>query len=167
MTLSQPFLLMASSIAFRSEREGGGIFVMGATGESVKRLTDFGFNPAWSPDGKDITCADEGPVDWANRQNPNSRVWIVNIATGDRRQVTREDSTQANWSPHGYRIAYQARRNTSQRDIITISVNGGDSVCCDKRRCYGWKPSLVTRRRLFVFRERPRRQHEPMASANQ
>src|SRR5882724_11930853 len=27
-------------IAFRSEREGGGIFVMGATGESVKRLTD-------------------------------------------------------------------------------------------------------------------------------
>jgi serine/threonine protein kinase len=38
-------------IAFRSEREGGGIFLMGATGESVRRLTDFGFNPAWSPDG--------------------------------------------------------------------------------------------------------------------
>src|SRR5207247_1962147 len=38
-------------IAFRSVRQGGGIFVMGATGESVKRLTDFGYNPAWSPDG--------------------------------------------------------------------------------------------------------------------
>jgi eukaryotic-like serine/threonine-protein kinase len=44
-------------IAFRSEREGGGIFVMGATGESVKRLTDFGYNPAWSPDGTEIVCA--------------------------------------------------------------------------------------------------------------
>ncbi len=41
-------------IAFRSERDGGGIFVMGSTGESVKRLTDFGYDPAWSPDGKQI-----------------------------------------------------------------------------------------------------------------
>ncbi len=46
-------------IAFRSEREGGGIFLMGATGESVRRLTDFGYNPAWSPDGKEIVCATE------------------------------------------------------------------------------------------------------------
>ena len=38
-----------NSIAFRSERDGGGIFVMGATGESAKRLTDFGFNPSWAP----------------------------------------------------------------------------------------------------------------------
>jgi len=38
-------------IAFRSERGGGGLFVMGATGESVRRLTSFGDNPSWSPDG--------------------------------------------------------------------------------------------------------------------
>ena len=47
-------------IAFRSEREGGGIFLMGATGESVRRLTDFGYEPAWSPDGKEIVYATEG-----------------------------------------------------------------------------------------------------------
>ena len=41
-------------IAFRSDRDGGGIFLMGATGESVRRLTDFGFRPAWSPDGSQI-----------------------------------------------------------------------------------------------------------------
>jgi hypothetical protein len=38
-------------IAFRSERAGGGLFVMGATGESTRRLTEFGDNPSWSPDG--------------------------------------------------------------------------------------------------------------------
>ena len=43
-------------IAFRSERDGGGIFVMGATGENVKRITDFGHDPAWSPDGTEIVC---------------------------------------------------------------------------------------------------------------
>ncbi len=115
-------------IAFRSEREGGGIFLMGATGESVKRLTNFGFNPAWSPDGREITCADEGPVDPAVRGNPNSRVWEVNVATGERRLVTNEDSIQPNWSPHGYRIAYGGRRNAAQRDIWTIPAGGGEAV---------------------------------------
>src|SRR6185295_4160627 len=48
-----------STIAFRSERGGGGIFVMGATGESVRRLSDIGQNPSWSPDGKQIVVANE------------------------------------------------------------------------------------------------------------
>ena len=115
-------------IAFRSEREGGGIFVMGATGESVKRLSDFGNNPAWSPDGKEIACADEGPVDPGHRNNPNSRVWAVNVATGERRQVTKEDAIQPNWSPRGNRIAYGGRRNATQRDIWTIPSGGGEPI---------------------------------------
>jgi eukaryotic-like serine/threonine-protein kinase len=115
-------------VAFRSEREGGGIFLMGATGESVKRLTNFGFNPAWSPDGKEIACADEGPLDPASRNNPNSRIWAVNVATGEKRLVTKEDSIQPNWSPHGYRIAYGGRRNAAQRDIWTIPAGGGEAI---------------------------------------
>jgi Tol biopolymer transport system component len=113
-------------IAFRSEREGGGIFVMGATGESVKRLSNFGNNPAWSPDSKEIGCADEGPVDPAVRSTSNSRVWAVNVATGERRQVTKEDAIQPNWSPHGDRIVYGGRRNAAQRDIWTIPAGGGE-----------------------------------------
>jgi len=115
-------------IAFRSDREGAGIFLMGATGENVKRLTDFGFNPAWSPDGNYIACADEGPTDVAFGWNTNSRVWIVSVATGEKRQVTRDDSIQPNWSPHGQRIAYEGRRNATQRDIFTIPAQGGEPV---------------------------------------
>jgi dipeptidyl aminopeptidase/acylaminoacyl peptidase len=41
-------------IVFRSGRGGGGLFVMGRTGEGVRRLTSIGFNPAWSPDSTHV-----------------------------------------------------------------------------------------------------------------
>src|SRR3989454_3493698 len=126
-------------IAFSSKREGGGIFVMGATGESVKRLTDFGFNPAWAPDGKEIACADEGVVD-PGRSNPNSRIWAVNVATGERRLVTKEDSVQPNWSPHGHRIAYWGRPNGAQRDILTIPAAGGEPLPVTNDAATDWNP---------------------------
>jgi eukaryotic-like serine/threonine-protein kinase len=125
-------------IAFRSEREGGGIFVMGATGESVRRLTNFGFNPAWSPDGKEIGCADEGIVQTQIRFNPNSRIWAVNVATGERRLVTKEDSVQPHWSPHGVRIAYQGRGNAAQRNILTIPAGGGEPLPVTNDAATNW-----------------------------
>jgi Tol biopolymer transport system component len=56
-----------SQIAFRSERDGGGLFVMGATGESVRRLTDPGYNPGWSPAAASsstapASCSTSGPT---------------------------------------------------------------------------------------------------------
>jgi Tol biopolymer transport system component len=112
-------------IAFRSDREGGGIFVMGALGESVKRLTDFGFNPAWSPDGRQIVCATE------NIQNPEARftvsqLWVVDVATGQKRLLLQGDAVQPHWSPHGYRIAYWATQ-AGQNDIFTVRPNAGPS----------------------------------------
>ncbi|NQW04336.1 MAG: PD40 domain-containing protein [Acidobacteria bacterium] len=41
-------------IAFHESDDDGGIFVAGATGESVRRVTDIGFHPAWLPDGTQI-----------------------------------------------------------------------------------------------------------------
>src|SRR5262249_49196093 len=46
-------------IAFHEADSDGGIFVVGATGESVRRVTDAGFHPAWSPDGKTIVYGSE------------------------------------------------------------------------------------------------------------
>lgn len=39
------------SIAFSSDRDGGGIFLMDRTGESARRLTRFGCCASWFPDG--------------------------------------------------------------------------------------------------------------------
>jgi Tol biopolymer transport system component len=113
-----------SQIAFRSEREGGGIFLMGATGESVRRLTDSGFNPSWSPDGRYIVVADEGIRSPLTR-NIWSRLWAVDVATGTRRLITPGDAVQPSWSPRGHRIAYWGRRvGRHQRDIWTVPAAG-------------------------------------------
>jgi serine/threonine protein kinase len=60
------------SIAFRSERQGGGIFVMGRTGESVRRVTEFGYTPVWSPDGTQLVFA-TATLSVANSQSCSQR----------------------------------------------------------------------------------------------
>jgi len=71
-------------IAFRSGREGGGIFVMGATGENVKRLTDFGYSPSWSPDGREVVVT----TGWFLRPedvgtSADGQLFRVNVVTGE------------------------------------------------------------------------------------
>ncbi|MBI3667112.1 MAG: PD40 domain-containing protein [Acidobacteria bacterium] len=129
-------------VAFRSERNGGGIFVMGATGENVRRLTDFGYQPAWSPDGKQIVFATEGPEDPAARFS-ESQLWTVSVASGGKRQLTKPsgvpDAVQPNWSPHGHRIAYWANRG-GQRDIWTVAADGTQPVAVNGDPPLDWNP---------------------------
>jgi len=104
-------------IVFRSERDGGGIFLMGATGEAVRRLTDFGYNPAWSPDGSEILCATEG-VSSPTMRELTSQLWRVDVATGAKRLVTAGDAVQPSWSPHGLRIAFWGLPPGSARRVL-------------------------------------------------
>ena len=91
-------------IAFRSEREGGGLFLMGATGESVRRLTTAGFDPAWSPDGKSVAYSTEGVADPYAR-NTRAELWTVDVSTGKSRKLLDGDAVQPAWSRDGGRIA--------------------------------------------------------------
>jgi Tol biopolymer transport system component len=78
---------------------------MGATGENVRRLSDFGFNPAWSPDEKEIAVSTEGIADPYSRTGV-ADLWAIQVATGQKRAVVQGfDCAQPNWSPHGDRIA--------------------------------------------------------------
>jgi eukaryotic-like serine/threonine-protein kinase len=125
---TQPaFSFNGKRIAFRSSREGGGIFIMTETGESPKKLVGFGYNPAWSPDGKEIVCT-ENSVEGNSRTLNPSRMWVVNTTTGESRVLTAGDAVQASWSPNNKRIAYWSVQDGSQRDIWTISPNGGEAV---------------------------------------
>jgi Tol biopolymer transport system component len=130
------------SIAFRSERAGGGLFVMGATGESVRRLTDFGDNPAWSPDGKEIVFATEGASEANNRQR-NSELWIVPAAGGAPRKLFAGDAMQPAWSPSGRRIAFWAidfPQGKGIRDVWTVAADGTDPRRVTDAPSVDWDP---------------------------
>ena len=128
-------------IAFRSERDGGGIFFMGATGESVRRITDFGYHPTWSPDGKEIACATEQAVSPSIRPGPNSSLWAVSIVGGQRRPIADSgDALQPMWSPHGHRIAFSGLRS-GRPDIWTIPATGrGEPVRITDDLPMDWHP---------------------------
>lgn len=144
-----------SEIAFRSERDGGGIFVMGATGESVRRLTNFGFDPAWSPDGKELVVATERVRDPLSRYS-KSKLWAVNAVSGEKRVLGEDDAVQPSCSPHGHRIAYWGLlRGTGQRDIWTMPaagiVRGGQAVPVTHDVHIDWNPFWSADGRFLYF----------------
>ena len=127
-------------VAFRSERGGGGIFVMGATGESVRRLTDGGFNPSWSPDGARLVYATEDIANPLARMSI-SQLWIVDASTGQKRKIFDGDAVQPRWSPDGARIVYWAvQRPGSKRVISTIPAEGGTAVAVTSDAFVNWSP---------------------------
>ncbi len=129
-------------IAFRSERDGGGIFVMGASGESVRRLSDRGFayHPAWSPDSQEVIYTEERFRDPRERQISPHRLWVVNIKTFEKRLITTRDVVQPQWSPNGHRLAYWAMDASSQRDIWTMNLEGDGAVQVTNDAATDWNP---------------------------
>src|SRR5215475_1447899 len=126
-------------IAFRSERQGGGIFVMGATGESVHRVSDFGFNPAWSPDGKELVVAEETVREDPQLRYTTSSLWTVVVASGEMKKISDGDAVQPQWSPHGDRIAYWALHDGA-RGIWTVRADGTDPVLLTTDSSSNWNP---------------------------
>jgi len=116
-------------IAFRSERDGGGLFVMGATGESVRRLTDRGYHPAWSPDGRSIVASTLSfSIPERLPAGFTGELLLVDVATGSSKPlIARAPVYQPHWSPHGQRIAYWGVSTSlaTQRDLWTVSASGG------------------------------------------
>jgi Tol biopolymer transport system component len=129
-------------IAFRSQREGGGVFVMSVTGESVRRLTPTGhyYHPAWSPDGREILCTRERVDDPAERTAGQRKVWAFTTRDGRERLITSDDAAQPQWSPHGRRIAYWGNRQKTQRDIWTMPALGGEPVDVTNDKYLDWNP---------------------------
>ena len=139
-------------IAFHSTREGGGLFVMGRTGEAVRRVTREGFNPSWSPDGTHLVYSTESeglnPLNWEGR----SSIWVADVATGESRQLIEQDGVVPKWSPNGERVAFVSRMgDLIQMDIVTVSADGGERVPVTVDKATDWGPAWSSDGRYLYF----------------
>jgi serine/threonine protein kinase len=120
-------------IAFRSEREPRGIYLMNTEGENLRRLSEVGYHPSWSPNGKEIVVASFGRDQPTTRANPGSTLSVIDVATSEKREIAAIEASFPAWSPGGHRIAYWFYTGTfGRRDIATIPANGGEPVVIAK-----------------------------------
>jgi Tol biopolymer transport system component len=119
-----------TTIAFRSEKDGGGIYVMPALGGAAALLAPKGRNPLFSPDGKWVAYSIGGDV----VANPGSTgVFIVSAGGGEPRAVHPEMATATNpvWSPQSDRLLVLARKDAKapvrkEVDWWILPIDGGE-----------------------------------------
>ncbi len=124
---------------------------MGATGESVRLLAGFGYNPSWSPDGKAIVVATEG-VSSPVARSTASELWRIDVATGEKRRIAGGDAVQPSWSPQGHRIAYWGvPAGSAKRVLWTIPAEGGEPGQLTDDPHFNWSPAWSPDGRYLYF----------------
>jgi len=136
-------------IAYNESDEDGGIWIVGATGESARRVTDFGFNPTWSPDGEHLAFVTEETLSPYSRPGL-STLWRVPATGGVPVQLSDLDAMQPAWSPSGERLAIWFQEG-GQRDLATVPAEGGERLVLLEDAPLDWSPTWSPDGRYLYF----------------
>lgn len=116
-----------SLLIFRSERDGGGLFVVPPFGGPLRRLTHFGHRPLWSPDGSRVLFFNELPLSTTEAPAP----YVVASSGGQPLQLMSNAFVGLKrpvfaWHPDGRRISVLAYdRPGAAPTFRTVSVDDG------------------------------------------
>jgi Tol biopolymer transport system component/predicted Ser/Thr protein kinase len=144
-------------IAFRSNRAGGGLFVMGRTGESVRRLSASGYYPAWFPNGRQIVYTSNGVPGPESVPTTVTELWVASTDGGEPRQLySGRYASQPRVSPNGRRIAFWGMKSDAvtdryNRDIWTIDLDGRNPVRATTHEANDWNPIWSPDARWLYF----------------
>lgn len=119
-----------NSIVFRSEREGGGLFVVPAFGGHERKISSFGYAPRWSPDGSKILFSASDP------SLPASKLYLATPDGSAPREVLLPDFDSpdfggfrgVHWHPDGQRISFQGHHKTQGFGFWIVPLAGGTPV---------------------------------------
>jgi Tol biopolymer transport system component len=93
----------AARVAFRSERDGGGVYVVSGSGGAPQLLVKGGRDPRFSPDGRWIAYWLGDPL-----EPRGAGVWVIASSGGQPVQIHAEfvDARYPIWAPDGKRLMF-------------------------------------------------------------
>lgn len=112
-------------VVFRSERDGGGLFVVPSTGGPERRITNFGYRPQFSPRGSAVLFSS------SNIAHPN--LYLLDVDGQQVRRVLADFldgflSFRASWHPDGNRVSILGIHRKEGLSFWTVPVDGGTPV---------------------------------------
>ena len=117
----------------------------------LRRISDLGYNPSWSPDGREVVCSTVG-VSGPGERGAVGQLWRLDVATGARRRIATGDAVQPSWSPNNLRIAYWGvPAGTSRRVIWTVPADGGEPLVAVDDDALNWSPAWSPDGRFLYF----------------
>jgi TolB protein len=110
-----------TQIAFASGRSGSPqIWVVGVDGAGLRRISQESYadRPTWSP-------APYNEIAFSARTGPGFDIKILNIGTGETRQITFGEGTNESpaWAPNGRHLAFMSTR-AGRSQIFTVDRDG-------------------------------------------
>ena len=122
-----------SRIAFRSERDGGGIYLIDTFGGQPRLLADRGLMPRFSPDGTAVAFVVAPP----SLESALYKMYLVSPQGGDPRPFHHElvpemigQGGSLVWSPDGRHLLFRGRSegDPRSRDFWVAPADGGEAV---------------------------------------
>jgi len=105
------------------------LFMMDVASGEITQLGE-GSGQAWSPDGQRIAFVlEEKPPAGVIRTPPDTNIYVVDVGTGERTQLTQETFPDLwpTWSPDGARIAYINQGDNPSGEIYIMNADGSDA----------------------------------------
>jgi dipeptidyl aminopeptidase/acylaminoacyl peptidase len=115
-------------IAFVSDRDPQGIYVMNADGSEQTRLGE-GYDPNWSPDGSKIAFTKEA-------ENDPGEIFVMNADGSEQTRLTNTAfNNDPTWSPDGSKIVF------SESDAIAVmNADGSEKTTLGLGSDPSWSP---------------------------